>query len=76
MEAIMPVRHSGLQRDVLKLFRDLHRAARKKDPDNSSKLTEFGEFVKKYSSSQDIDRDKQRQLPCHCASGALLCLEC
>ena len=54
MEAIMPVRHSGLQRDVLKLFRDLHRAARKKDPDNSSKLTEFGEFVKKYSSSQDM----------------------
>lgn len=28
----MPVRHSGLQKDVLKLYRDLHRAARKKDP--------------------------------------------
>ena len=40
----MPLRQSGLQRDVLKLCRDLHRAARKKDPDNSHNFTAFGEI--------------------------------
>ena len=40
----MPVRQSGLQRDVLKLYRDLHRAAKKKDPDNSHNFTAFGEI--------------------------------
>ena len=35
----MPTRHSGLQKDVLKLYRDLHRAARKKDPLNVNNFT-------------------------------------
>lgn len=35
----MPIRHSGLQKDVLKLYRDLHRAARKKDPFNVNNFT-------------------------------------
>ena len=38
----MPARQSGLQRDVLKLCRDLFRAARKKDPGNEHKFTDFG----------------------------------
>jgi hypothetical protein len=37
-----PVRHSGLQNDILKLMRDLYRAARKKDPENSKVFTAFG----------------------------------
>jgi Complex 1 protein (LYR family) len=35
----MPTRHSGLQKDVLKLYRDLYRAARKKDPLNINNFT-------------------------------------
>lgn len=38
----IPMRHSGLQKDVLKLYRDLHRAARKKDPNDVDHFTSFG----------------------------------
>ena len=41
----MSIRHSGLQKDVIKLFRDLRRAARKKDPGDATKFTAFGEKI-------------------------------
>mmetsp|Transcript_11021 Transcript_11021/g.10649 ORF Transcript_11021/g.10649 Transcript_11021/m.10649 type:complete len:89 (-) Transcript_11021:211-477(-) len=53
----MPVRHSGLQNDILKLCRDLYRAARKKDPQNSKAFTAFvlREFRIKASSVTKTD---------------------
>lgn len=47
----MPMRHSGLQKDVLKLYRDLHRAARKKDPNDVDHFTSFGAYHTERSSS-------------------------
>jgi Complex 1 protein (LYR family) len=40
-----PLRSSGLQLDVLKLYRELLRSARKKDPENKTNMTRFGEFT-------------------------------